>query len=165
MHIVCSLLIRRLTLLSIAVFCIHSAALSADLQLLDEYLIIAAEAQLDSEDYHLSAHSQAKVVREVGNCITSVCSVLDGWIDRLKLTPTRTMVDEVQARYVVDVESPGPGFVVVNYRFFAHKRKALLQVLFNSNVMLSVLEKNKVVERFDLLRLKGALVKEMECTR
>jgi hypothetical protein len=151
--------------MALAVLCAPTAALSVDDALVDAHLIVAAEAQLESDDVHLMAHEQVEVVGEVRNCIPAVRAALDAWVDRLKLTPTRTLVKDTQVRWVVDVDSPKPGFVVVNYRVFPARRKAHLEVLFDSGFTLSAQEKERVVTRYDLVRLKRTLVNEMKCAQ
>lgn len=153
-----------LLLLTVLAFA-PNAGWSAQDTLLDPHLVVAAEALLESEDAHVMANEQVEVVREVKNCVPAVRAALDGWVNRLKLVPTRQLVHDTQVRWVVDVDSPGPGFVVVNYRMFPAKRQALLEVLFDSRVLLAAQDKERVVMRFDLVRLKRSLVKEMNCAQ
>jgi hypothetical protein len=149
--------------LALAMVASGLVAQTVERRLLEPHAILAAEAQLDSDESGVIGHEQVELVRNFQNCALAIRDALTDWLDQLKLVPSRTLVLEHQVRFVVDVDTPRRGLVVINYRFIGEKKRALLEMLFDSGASLSAQEIELVVKRYDLMSLRQTLVRRMNC--
>ena len=132
--------------------------------ILESHVIAHTTTQL-RKDADLAGYEDIEYVQEFADCRKEVRKQIDSWIFELNITPSSQYQHNTRVRIVVTIDKPIDGDIIILYRVYTEHKKAYLEILFDGNKRLNPSERQTLVEKYKLIRLKKKLIKSMKCPK
>lgn len=119
--------------------------------------------EFENKERHVFSIEDYRYIKKLNNCSHKIITAIETWGGQVGLVARRQHTSESRVYSEVKIAVPVEGSIIIIYHFFQTKKKAYLKFLFDSNSTISIQQKEQLIYRYNLMKLKSELTRAMDC--